>query len=98
MIRILAPTFYLIGCALFLRHFWLAWTPHCNEACPAGIVIGIYATFAVVVAATLMIAIATLKGRLSPRASLLGYLCLCVIALSASYGISHAVQSSGAAS
>ena len=98
MVRVLAPALYLIGCALFLRHSWLAWTPRCNETCPAGIVIGIYANFAVVVAATLAIAIATLKGQLSPRASLLGYLCLGVIALSASYGISRAVQFSGVTS
>lgn len=89
--RILAAALYMIGCALFIRHFWLEWTPRCNEACPKGVVVSIYVTFAVVVAATLMIAIATLRGRLGSRASLVGFLCLCGLALSASYGISHSL-------
>lgn len=91
--RILAAALYMICCALFIRHFWLQWAPQCNEACPKGIVVSIYVTLTVIFATTLAVAIATLLGQIGRRASLLGFLCLCVIALSASYGISHSLGS-----
>ena len=77
--RVLAAAYVVValGAMVGLWHFW---TPRCTETCARWIVLAMYATFVVVPAVALGLALLTLSGRLGRSASLAvfgaGALCL----------------------
>ncbi len=71
---------YLIASVCAVVWLWQFWTPQCNEACARGVVLSMYATFLLVPAAALVLAVFTLSGRLSLKLSL-AIFALCVACL-----------------
>ena len=71
---------YVIAAVGAVLGLWQFWTPRCNESCAPWVVLSMYATFVLVPAAALALALFTLRGRLGRNASLVvfGVSALCL--------------------
>lgn len=67
--RLLAAAYVIVALGAVVG-LWQFWTPRCNESCSRWIVVSMYATFLVVPAAALGIALLTWRGRLGRNRSL----------------------------
>jgi uncharacterized protein involved in response to NO len=67
--RLLATAYVILSVAAVVG-LWQFWTPRCTETCARWIVLSMYATFLIVPAAGLGLALFTLRGRIGRYASL----------------------------
>ena len=70
--RLLAAA-YVIVAACAVVGLWHFWTPRCTETCARWIVLSMYATFLLVPAAALGLALFTSRGRLGRNTSLVAF-------------------------